>query len=214
MANRKSTFKVSLVALALATLGVTHAQAAGGTTQGLGLAAATASLQPAAASSLVVNVAGMESRGEFGDAGNQTLTFNVGANTQIIGLSWDVTLTANDPSWLSEMQLISSNSGVSDGVISTFGGEVDDSGTQRFTGSADLIELGLNYSVGADGVLRLEFAESYVDEEVTPNGIWNSGTVTFQMMTTSPVPEPASYGLMALGLGALGVVARRRKTAA
>ena len=213
MTNRNATFKLALATLAMATFGIGQAQAAGGLAQSLGQASMAAAMQPAAAGTLTVNVAGIPSQGEFGDAGNTVMNFNVGAGTQILSVDWDITLTANDPSWLSEMQLVFTDSGIPTGVIFTPGLDMDEPGMAHLTGTLDLVAEDLSFAVGADGVLRLEFVEAFTDDGVNPNGVWNSGTLTFHTMTAA-VPEPSSYGLMALGLAALGVVARRRKTAA
>ena len=212
MRNRNTTLKLALATLAVATFGIGQAQAAGGLTQSLGSAGIAAAMQPTAAANLAVGVAGTPSQGEFGDPGNTVMNFNVGAGTQILSVDWDITLTANDPSWLSEMQLVFTDSGISTGVIFTPGLDMDEPGMAHLTGTLDLVAEDLSFAVGSDGVLRLEFVEAFTDDEVTPNGVWNSGTVTFHMMAAA-VPEPSSYGLMALGLAALGVVARRRKTA-
>ena len=56
--------------------------------------------------------------------------------------------------------------------------------------------------------MRVEFYESFNDPEVNPDGIWNSGSLTLRVV---PVPEPATYGMMALGLLAVGTLVRRRK---
>ena len=64
------------------------------------------------------------------------------------------------------------------------------------------------FTTNANGLVRVEFYESFNDPEVNPDGIWNSGALTLRVV---PVPEPATYGMMALGLLAVGAFVRRRK---
>jgi hypothetical protein len=48
---------------------------------------------------------------------------------------------------------------------------------------------------------------------VAPKGTSYFGTVTVSAVPVSAVPEPGTYALMLAGLGVMGVVARRRKSA-
>lgn len=157
-----------------------------------------------------VNVAGISSFGELGDAGNTVINLNVGANAEINGIGWDVIVSAFDPSWLSELTVSFESSDQAAGVFLNV--SADDlpglNAAYSSGGVVDLIGLGLNFAVGADGILRIEFFEGFDDASVSPDGLWNSGTLTIQ---TSVVPEPGTYGLMALGLlGVVGAARRRR----
>ncbi|RZJ84204.1 MAG: PEP-CTERM sorting domain-containing protein [Massilia sp.] len=175
------------------------------------------------AAPLVVDVTGVQSVGEIGDPGNTVMNINVGANATITAISYSVNLTAFDPSWLSEIGLAFTDSDGLEGVVFNPGFDDENPGTATYADSADLTALGLSFSVGADGILRLEFYEDFDDAQVNPDGRWNFGTITFNVEggTVLPpvdpgtpggeVPEPASALLIGAGLAALGY--RRRRAA-
>jgi hypothetical protein len=175
------------------------------------------------AAPLVVDVTGVQSVGEIGDPGNTVMNLNVGANATITAISYSVNLTAFNPSWLSEIGLAFTDSDGIEGVVFNPGFDDENPGTATYADSADLTALGLSFSVGADGILRLEFYEDFDDAQVNPDGRWNFGTITFNVEggTVLPpvdpgtpggqVPEPASALLIGAGLAALGY--RRRRAA-
>lgn len=168
------------------------------------------------AAPLVVNIAGAQSFGEYGDSDNVVLTFDVGANATITAVSYNVNITAFTPSWLSELSLSFESSDQSDGVFFNPGFDDDNAGTGTYADSADLTALGLSFQVGADGILRLEFFEGF-DDFAGADGIWNFGTITFETDVVAPpvdVPEPATGLLLGAGLAALGYTSRRRRRAA
>jgi hypothetical protein len=161
------------------------------------------------AAPLTIDVAGVESYGEIGDAGNTVLTFNVGANSTITSIDYLLNLTAIDPSWLSEIGLSFTDSDGIEGVVFNpgFGDEFE--GTDTYTGSASLVDLGLAFKVGGDGILRLEFYEDF-DDFGGPDGIWNFGTITFGVEPeVVAVPEPSTALLLGAGIMMLGYGRRR-----
>lgn len=169
---------------------------------------------PIFAAPLVVNVAGVKSMAELGNAANTVLTFNVGANATISSIAYNVNVTAYNPSYLSELALYFGDTDQATGVYFTPGFADSQPGTASYADSADLVALGLDFAVGADGILRLEFFEDFDDASVAPDGVWNFGTITFGVTAApgSAVPEPASLAL--LGLGLAGIAAARRRLTA
>lgn len=170
------------------------------------------------AAPLVVDVSGIPSIAGFGSGANTVLTYQVGANATITGLTYDVNLTASSPSWLSEIGLAFSDSTATNGVLFRPGGADENSGTATYTDFLDLVATELSFNVGSDGILRLEFYESFNDSVVNPDGRWNFGTLTFDVDssdvpvdpgTPGEVPEPASVLLLGAGLAMMGSAGRR-----
>lgn len=157
---------------------------------------------------LVVDVGGVYTNGGEGDPANTVRLYQLAPNARVDGVSWSMDLQAYSPSWLSELTIaFLSSSG--DGVYLSPAAGDDVAGTGSYADSAQLSDFGLAFNVGADGLLRVEFFESFNDASVNPDGLFVSGRVTF----ANVVPEPATYGLMALGLAGLGLWTRRRKAA-
>jgi hypothetical protein len=165
----------------------------------LALAAAASITMPVSAEVLTLDVSGINSRDVIGSAANTVLNFKLGPLAHINSLSWQVDLQANAPSWLSELQLSLSGSQTSSaGLLLAPGAGSDFAGSQAFAGSIDLAEQGLDFNIGADGVLRLEFSEAASDG-LSPDGAWQSGRLSIDW-TAAAVPEPGSYALLGLGL--------------
>ena len=174
------------------------------TAVGLAVASAALAAGSAQAYQMTLNVAGIESRGAFGDAGNETRFLDLFAGARVTGLAWNVSLFTNSTSWLSEIS-VDFNDGGAAGVSLSPGFGDDDSGAADYMGSADLVALGSDFTVGASGRLFLEFFESFNDFAGV-DGVWRSGT-----LTVTYVPEPASFGLAAIALLGLGAASRRRR---
>lgn len=208
MSGFSSAFKG--VAAAATLLIISPAHAAATQTSAAQLAGAVSSTAPIIGqqSDLFINVAGITSLAVLGAAGNTTRTVNIGAGSSVVGIGWSVNNTAFTPSWLSEMAVTFGPTGAA-GPVLTVGSGDDFFGTGSYNSAVvDLVGLQLNFNAGADGLVRFEFFESFNDPEVSVDGIWNSGTLTLRVVA---VPEPATYGMMALGLLAVGGMVRRRK---
>lgn len=168
----------------------------------LGLASLTAQAAPVA-----VDVSGAQSINLLGEAGNTVWLVDVGANALLTSLDWDLALDAFSPSLLSEMQVSFGDSSGLNLLTLTPGGADFSSGAGSYSGSIDLSAFGL--SVGADGLLRLEFSEAFKDLAIdVAEGEWVRGTLTFGV-SAGALPEPASITLALVGLGV--AAATRRK---
>ena len=210
MAGLSNALKGVAAAAALLLISQAHAAGAGGSSArlvGIGSSSAPISGQQ---SDVFINVAGITSVAVAGTAGNTVLNLNVGAGSSVVGIGWDVNNTAFTPSWLSEMVISFSNTDNSGGADLTVGAGDYIAGTAAYSsgGVIDLVGLNLSFTANANGLVRVEFFESFDDSAVNPDGIWNSGALTLQVVA---IPEPATYALMAMGLFAVGAVARRRK---
>ena len=155
--------------LATALLMLGAAQAKGGNGSHLGSSAPYKALAPVGLDTSIFNfdVAGIYSNDPYGSPINEVFNLDVGANAWVTGIGWDVAIYADTPSWLSEMQVAFEDSTQSAGVFLTVGVGDDFPGDGAYSsgGIVDLIGLGLQFQVGADGKLRMEFFEGFDDFE-------------------------------------------------
>jgi hypothetical protein len=162
------------------------------------------------AAPLVVDVAGIESHGFFGDPANTVLNFNVGANAIITSVAFSGTVSAYSPSFLSELTVAFSDSHVNDGLFYYPGYFDIMPGTATYSESVDLVAAGLSFAVGADGILRLEFFETMFNDFGGADGIWDSGVLIFGVEAPGEASEPATGLLLGAGLAMMGYIGRRR----
>lgn len=172
------------------------------------LSLAAAGFSAAHAASFELNFNNIYSFGEKGDEGNTTLSFDLGPNSHITGFSWDVDVTAFEPSWLSELTLEFTNSS-GEGFEFRPIDSTDASGTQTSSGSFDLLNSGLAFYTKGNGQLNLEFFEFYSDFEGAADGRWNSGQLS---IIYAPIPEPATLAMFGAGLLTMLSLGRRRRS--
>lgn len=155
---------------------------------------------------VTIPVSNIPSWDYYGSALNVVQGVNIGAGSHVVGLGWDVTLQADGFSWLADMSCAFEDSAQTTGVFLTPGVGETWSGVGSYSsgGVVDLIGYGLDFLVGGDGTLRVEYWENYDDYLGSIDGYWLSGTLTIGY---EPVPAP---GAMAL-FGAAGFIAARRR---
>ncbi|WP_137172806.1 PEP-CTERM sorting domain-containing protein [Massilia sp. HP4] len=167
------------------------------------------------AAPIVVDVTGIQSYSELDDPGNTVISLDVGANSMVTSVTFDVNVTAFRPSWQSEIGLVFETSKLTESVTFYPGALVNESGTDNYTGVYDLVAANLDFAVGVDGILRLEFFDFFDDIIGAADGVWNFGTITFNVEPPDveqpgEVPEPSTILLMGAGLAMLGYAGRRR----
>jgi PEP-CTERM motif len=147
---------------------------------------------------LVIEFSNQYSADVKGSAENTTLVYRVAPQAWITGLSWSVTATAFDPSWLSELTLDLSNS-LGEGVQLSPADGINNAGSLTTSGQLDLVNSGLGFRLRPDGRLKLEFYDAFDDLAGAPDGRWSSGLLQVHYLAAA-VPEPASAGLLLAGL--------------
>jgi uncharacterized protein (TIGR03382 family) len=158
-----------------------------------------------AAQTATLDLTGFTSFDSLGSAINETATMALGANATVIGIGWDnVTIQTVGASWLSEAVIYFVDSPIglqlSVGSADSFSG----TGTYSSGGILDLasIDPTFPFQVGADGILDIEFYDSFDDVAGAADAFFLGGTLTIQY-----VPTPGALAVLGLG----GLVAGRRR---
>lgn len=209
---------VRLLAVAAAAMLACQAQAYTRAAPGASLAA----VQPAAGLAVTyvdVNLAGWTAGDDFGGPGNSAVLLNLEPGSLVTGFDYidlRFSTVAGGDSWLSEF-VLSVNNDTGSAWMDWAPSTTDDAGSfgpasGSWGGSTG--QPGATYGAGAPftAVSGVLFVTAYLDYYTPPVGITvDSGTLRVYYDSAAVIPEPATYGLMGLGLlGVLGAARRRR----
>ncbi|GEM_PF-1365905 len=167
-----------------------------------------------------IDLAGWESFGGFGRPSNTQITVGVGEGNTVLGFDYsNLSFTTEGGSWLSELTL-SVNSSDGEQYMDWSPSVIDDAGSASSLmgswggteGVAGPFGAGGSFSV-ADGQLLITVYEGF-DDPFGDTGLVRDAVIasgTMRVYLASPIPEPGTYGMMALGLLAVGAVMRKRQ---
>lgn len=125
---------------------------------------------------------------EIGATGNTVIFIDAGAGAVLSGLGWDVNLQAFGASWRSEIRVLISNSSGLGGFFLQPGTDDSPGGPTRYDSNGEVLllaDFGLPSVVAlADGLIRMEFLESYDDAPGAIDGLWDSGFLFFPKISS------------------------------
>lgn len=157
--------------------------------------------------------AGVYSYSGMGSSENTTFDVASPLGSTLIGVSWNVTLEAFDPSWLSELALTISNSDGSAFVTIRPAAQDEAPGSGIYGGTIDLEFFGLDFQVQPGATLKFEFWEQFDDLPGQADGRWVRGSFDMLFRESAAVPEPGTIALAIIGMIGLTVQRVRRRTA-
>lgn len=155
----------------------------------------------AALATVTIDISGVNNWDLQLDSDNELLSQFIAGDAHIVGLGWDVSISTVGESWLSEPVI-----DLGGAIFLTTGVGNDFGGTASFSsgGLLDLVGTGLDFFLAADGLLNIEFFESFDDVADAIDSSYGQGS-TIQIQYVVPAPG----ALAMLGLG--GLVAGRRR---
>lgn len=128
---------------------------------------------------ICVDVTGSVGNGASGNASNTVILLNIGVGNEVTGVAADITVEAFSPSWLSEAQVTYGSTSATQIQLTPAGGTtpIDNPGVHDYTtgGVISLAAIPLpNITVDADGILKLEFRETFDDTSINPDSEWSN----------------------------------------
>ena len=174
----------------------------------------------------VVDVSNTASWDLFGDPDNVVVLVQMQPNALVTGVGWDVIISTIGASWLCEAGVTMSDSAINLPTITLTPGFADcfPGSTAYSSPVIDFSDNGQpNIPLLADGVLRLEFRESFDDVANAIDGTWDApSSLTFAGIgvggvassSVLAIPTLSVLGMVGLGLLmlAVGFFALRRRT--
>lgn len=173
--------------------------------------------------SMVLDISGEQSWDGLDDTSNTVLVVPLGSGASMTGVGWDVNLTTQGGSWLSEARFYFDGSDhdfsglfLAPGIADGFAG----SGSYSSGGVLDLSDNGIpDIPILGDGNLYIQLFESFDDAADTVDGDWTAGsTLTLVYDGGGPViPTVSEWGLIILTAlllaGGAFLIVRRTRTA-
>ena len=168
----------------------------------------TAQAPAGATATVAIDISGVLTWDEQGSAFNTVMNTNILSNAHIVGIGWDVNqfagLDSGGASWLSEMTITFGGTSGAALFLTPSGTSSPGSESNSSGGIFDLTGSALDFFLDADGVLSMEFFESFVDQPGAPEGEFlQNSTITIEYV----VPAPGALAMLGLG----GLVAGRRR---
>ncbi len=151
---------------------------------------------------ITIDVSGMQFNDAPGSALNHVLSIFIGQGQVVGGIAWDVNLTTIGASWASEATLNFEGQ-----IVLAVADDPNPVSNMNYSsnGFVFLADSGLpDIVVGPDGVLDIEFYESFVDNGGTGDAFFEPGST----ITITNVPTPGALAIF--GLGGLFTARRRR----
>jgi hypothetical protein len=182
--------------------------ASGQISSATGLTIASTPIEVAAsegAGTFDVNVSSIVHNNTQGSSWNKSMRLDVGEDMWVTGLGWDLNATSVDPMLLSDVSIAIFNS-LGEGVIlNPFEGqEFVGAGASNSGEMINLILADQEFEI-SDGQIFIEFFLP-VNPIAGPEATYGLGSMLHLQVSSVPAP-----GTLALGMGALGMVARRRR---
>ncbi len=163
----------------------------------------TALSAPEGAGMVSVDISNMVHNNVQGSSWNRSLFVDVGEDLRVTGIAWDLSGASVNPMLLSDVSIGIFNSKGNGIVLNPF--ETDAAGSEVSAQSLmSLVAINQDFDI-ADGELYFEFFLPF-NPIAGPEASYGAGSML--TLEVAPIPAPGS---MALGLGAVTLVARRRR---